>query len=127
MFYHTVRLLMFIGWEFSTILFVGFNFFGFLIIGVGYSIMYISINRTMSMARGNERKKQITLAKNMMLIVLTDFVCWLPIIAMGEYADIFCTLVAYHCYGCVCRYTLCTGFLSLPRVNILVLAHQSLL
>ncbi len=56
-------------------------------IGMGYSIMYFSINRTMSLARGIERKKQITLAKNMMIIVMTDFVCWLPIIAMGECLD----------------------------------------
>ncbi len=41
----------------------------------------------MSLARGTERKKQITLAKNMMLIVMTDFMCWLPIIAMGKYDE----------------------------------------
>ncbi len=68
-------------------MFVGINFIGFLIIGIGYTIMYISINRTMAMVRGTEKKKQITLAKNMMLIVMTDFVCWLPIIAMGEYGN----------------------------------------
>ena len=72
------------GWEYATAIFVGFNLVGFLVIGIGYSVMYFSINRTMSMARGTERRKQITLAKNMMLIVLTDFACWLPIIGMGK-------------------------------------------
>lgn len=27
--------------------------------------------------------KEMALARNMMIIVLTDFVCWLPIMAMG--------------------------------------------
>ncbi len=81
----TMHWCYFTGWEYATFLFVGFNFVGFLIIGIGYTVMYISINNTMSMARGTERKKQITLAKNMMLIVMTDFVCWLPVIAIGEY------------------------------------------
>jgi hypothetical protein len=76
------------GWEYATALFVGFNFVGFMVIGIGYTIMYFSINKTMSLARGIERKKQITLAKNMMIIVLTDFVCWLPIIGMGNVSEL---------------------------------------
>ncbi len=80
----------FVGWEYSAAIFVGFNFIGFLVIGIGYSVMYISINNTMAMARGTERKKQIKLAKNMMIIVMTDFVCWLPIIAMGKWLSMSC-------------------------------------
>ncbi len=88
-------ILIITGWEYSTFLFVGFNFVGFLIIGVGYTVMYISINKTVSMARGNERKKQIILAKNMMLIVLTDFACWLPIIAIGESFEVIVMTYMY--------------------------------
>ena len=73
-------------------MFICFNLVGFLVIGVGYSVMYISINRTMSLAGGAERKKQITIAKNMMIIVLTDFICWVPIIAMGKLVCIICGL-----------------------------------
>ena len=74
------------GWQYSSAVFIGFNLVGFFVIALGYSVMYVAINRSSTQATGGglKRLQQITLARKMMIIVLTDFVCWLPIIAMGK-------------------------------------------
>ncbi len=85
---------------------MGFNLLLFLVIGVGYTCMYMSIRYTMASAGGVERKKHIIIARKMMIIVLTDFICWVPIIGMGGYTVLYHTgnfvmLVSYHMHGCV--------------------------
>ena len=83
------------GWEYSTIVFIGFNFLGFVVIALEYIIMYVAINKSSAKSGGSlQRRPQITIARKMMIIVLTDFLCWLPIIVMGRKA--FYLFIAKH-------------------------------
>ena len=78
-----------LGWEYSTAMYLGFNLVGFLVIIISYIIMYISVQRTTRVTGGMEKRKQIALARRILLVVLTDFACWIPIIAMGRYTGIW--------------------------------------
>ncbi len=46
--------------------------------------MYFSINKTMARAGSMDKRRQLLVARKMMLIILTDLLCWLPIIAIGK-------------------------------------------
>ncbi|CAD5123495.1 DgyrCDS11838 [Dimorphilus gyrociliatus] len=71
------------GWQYSAAIFLGFNFVCFVIIAAGYFYMYRIINSSSSSLGSSQRRNQIAVARKIMLIILTDFVCWLPIIIIG--------------------------------------------
>lgn len=71
------------GWQYSAAIFLGFNFVCFVIIAGGYFYMYRIINSSSSSLGSSQRRNQIAVARKIMLIILTDFVCWLPIIIIG--------------------------------------------
>ena len=69
------------GWEYSCFVFIGINFIAMIVIAVCYIIMFLSIR--------NSRKKStapinmdVSFAKRFFLIVFTDALCWIPIIAI---------------------------------------------
>ena len=81
------------GWQYTVTLFVGLNFVLFLLIGIGQGAIYKLIkdkaNRTrknlnpQSQLYQNQRIQEIAIAKQLSLVVMSNFVCWFPIIIMG--------------------------------------------
>ncbi|XP_071084038.1 G-protein coupled receptor GRL101-like [Haliotis cracherodii] len=74
------------GWEYSTGIFVGFNFVMFLLIGVCQVLIYRAVT-TSSMIRSSKSNHDTTIARRLILVVLTDFLCWFPVGVMGEYYE----------------------------------------
>ncbi|XP_074658731.1 G-protein coupled receptor GRL101-like [Tubulanus polymorphus] len=76
------------GWEYSVAVFIGMNFVGFMIIACCYAWMYRAMSRSLQTARRQTKcqKKEVAVARKMMLIVLTDFCAWMPIIVLGMLA-----------------------------------------
>ena len=72
------------GWEYSVAVFHGLNFFTFIFIFVAYSYMYSVIRGLESAASAQQKKREMTAARKMTLIVVTDFMCWVPINIMGK-------------------------------------------
>ncbi len=74
------------GWEYSVGLFLGFNLVGFGIMACCYISIYITAKTSAKKIKhrsGNARLEQIEMATRMAFLVITDFVCWMPIIIMG--------------------------------------------
>ncbi|CAG5122918.1 unnamed protein product, partial [Candidula unifasciata] len=71
------------GWEFSVAVFLVLNLVSFLVIAASYIWMFIVAKETRSAVRGPENKSDLAMARRMTLIVMTDFVCWVPIIFLG--------------------------------------------
>ncbi|KAF8781481.1 G-protein coupled receptor GRL101 like protein [Argiope bruennichi] len=76
------------GWEYSVALFFCMNFIAFLIIASAYLYMYITIKKSyQNMSRLMSRQSMTDkIGRQMALIVLTNSLCWIPIIIMGMLA-----------------------------------------
>ena len=59
------------------------NFASFLVIFFSYLWMFFIAKQTRSAVRSNESKNDAAMARRMTLIVMTDFLCWVPIILLG--------------------------------------------
>ncbi|CAH3143969.1 unnamed protein product [Pocillopora meandrina] len=84
------------GWEYSTSIFIVLNFSLFIFITVAYvAILWKSwsssrrlgahgtVREIRARAQSAQAKRERTLAKRVFFIILTDFLCWMPIIAIG--------------------------------------------
>lgn len=73
------------GWEYSVAIFFCINFIAFLVIFSGYLYMYLSIRKSYrALNRLNARQaRENKIARQMALIVITNSLCWFPIILMG--------------------------------------------
>lgn len=71
------------GWEYSVFVFLVLNFISFFFIAVAYVWMFVVAKRTRSALKNADIRLSSTMAKRIMLIVMTDFLCWMPIIALG--------------------------------------------
>ena len=78
------------GWEYSVAIFHMLNFTTFMFIFLAYGYIYNFIKESSKLAGGGQRKRELTVARKMTLIVVTDFLCWVPINIMGK---IFSTLI----------------------------------
>ncbi|XP_048253004.1 G-protein coupled receptor GRL101-like isoform X2 [Haliotis rufescens] len=74
------------GWEYSTGIFVGFNFVMFLLIGICQVLIYRAVT-TSSTIRSSKSSHDTTIARRLIIVVLTDFLCWFPVGVMGEYYE----------------------------------------
>ena len=73
--------------------FVGVDFILFIFIGVGQGFIYKTVKENgkrtrkhsnpLSQLHQNQRIQEFTIAKQLSLVVMTDFLCWFPIITMG--------------------------------------------
>lgn len=75
------------GWQFSSVVLIGVNFTAVLVIITLYTRMFFTIKNDRKLTRPalpDERKKRedIILAGRFFAIVLTDCLCWLPIVAI---------------------------------------------
>ncbi|XP_070539486.1 uncharacterized protein [Ptychodera flava] len=72
------------GWEYSVAIFLILNLLSFGIILIGYLAMFAAVRRTGKAAAASSRRQcETALARRMTAIILTDFLCWMPIIIMG--------------------------------------------
>ncbi|GFT32063.1 g-protein coupled receptor GRL101 [Nephila pilipes] len=73
------------GWEYSVAIFFCMNFMAFIIIVTAYLYMYITIRKSyQNMSRLMSRQSRSDkIGRQMALIVLTNSMCWFPIIVMG--------------------------------------------
>ena len=80
------------GWEYSITIFIGFNSATFLLIGVGQYLVYREIHSTKKQDRITRatRDKDLKVARNLLMVVSTDFLCWLPIGISGLFCLISC-------------------------------------
>ncbi|XP_052071161.1 G-protein coupled receptor GRL101-like [Mytilus californianus] len=73
------------GWEYSTAVFVFYNSIAFTVIAwCQFSIYNVAKSSNRIMAK--RTKQDLTLARRLFLIVLTDFLCWFPVGIMGMLA-----------------------------------------
>ncbi|XP_030846903.1 G-protein coupled receptor GRL101-like [Strongylocentrotus purpuratus] len=71
-------------WIYSVVIFIGLNMVLFIVILVCYISMFIAVQRSArSVGNSKMRGRDITVARKMAFIVLTNFACWMPIIIMG--------------------------------------------
>ncbi|XP_053398506.1 uncharacterized protein LOC123558066 isoform X2 [Mercenaria mercenaria] len=76
------------GWVYSVAIFVGLNFATFVLVAFGQWSIFMEIR---NVSGGMEkttagRKNDLKVARNLLLVVLTDFLCWFPIGVMGMMA-----------------------------------------
>ncbi|XP_033108673.1 relaxin receptor 1-like [Anneissia japonica] len=70
------------GWEYSVAIFLGMNLLALILIIVSYIGMFISIRTTRKAAVQIGYKGDMTYARRFFFIVLTDSLCWIPIIIL---------------------------------------------
>ncbi|XP_050394021.2 relaxin receptor 2 isoform X2 [Patella vulgata] len=68
------------GWEYSSFLFIGMNLASFVFISYAYFAMFVSIKHTEIPLRTTRESRERCLVKRFSFIVITDFICWIPII-----------------------------------------------
>ncbi|KAI0227369.1 hypothetical protein LSAT2_022198, partial [Lamellibrachia satsuma] len=73
------------GWEYSVVIFLVVNLVSFLIICFGYLAIFMSVKSQVRAMAGASTASmdEYKLAKRLALIVVTDFLCWVPIILIG--------------------------------------------
>ena len=87
----TLRNVKLSGWEYSFVIFNIINSIAFMIIAVGYVLIYCSVRSARKQSGGHSSDENIRLARKITLIILTDFLCWMPIIILSFMAtfDVF--------------------------------------
>ncbi|XP_053405045.1 uncharacterized protein LOC123522896 [Mercenaria mercenaria] len=73
------------GWMYSVAIFVGLNFCTFILVGLGQLAIFIELRKATSTIKKTERsrKQDLKVARNLILVATTDFLCWFPIGVMG--------------------------------------------
>lgn len=80
------------GWEYSAFIFFGINLGSFFFIVYAYMAMFSAIRRTALAIRPIDERQEQCLMKRFFFIVVTDFLCWMPIIGLkaAALAGSFC-------------------------------------
>ena len=95
------------GWEYSVSLFIGFNFFTFTLIALGQYFVFNEVKSTRKSLDLNPPKQakitntkenaktvikgrtsDLRVARNLLLVAATDFICWFPIGILGKYFEL---------------------------------------
>ena len=70
-------------WEYSLVI-ITINFLSFFFIAVSYICMFIKSKKTKIATRNNQREKQQSrMQRRISRIIITDFLCWIPICIMA--------------------------------------------
>ena len=77
------------GWMYSISIFIGFNSITFLLIALGQWWIYSEISASKKSIAGKvaRRSNDLRIARNLLLVVTTDFLCWFPIGILGRYCQ----------------------------------------
>ncbi len=76
------------GWEYSVAIFHGLNFSCFVFIFCVYTYIYRVVSRSRSTTGSHTTRPanaDVALARRLVLVVATDFLCWIPINMMGRH------------------------------------------
>ena len=75
------------GWVYSVCVFIGFNFVTFLAVAFGQWLIYNTITSANERIQActSYRRNDLRVARNLLLVALTDFMCWFPIGVLGKY------------------------------------------
>ncbi|XP_070198825.1 G-protein coupled receptor GRL101-like [Littorina saxatilis] len=73
----------FSGQQYAFGVFIIFNFVIFLFIGVGQLMIYRAVSKASAASGTASRSRDLTVARRLFMIVLTDFCCWFPVGVMG--------------------------------------------
>ena len=71
------------GWEYSVAIFIVLNFVSFMFILFAYIAMFWKVRQVSRAVRSTQMNRESSMAKRMMFIILTDFLCWMPVIVIG--------------------------------------------
>ena len=74
------------GWGYSIGIFIGFNFVTFLFIAAGQWLIFRAIEDSRSKMRSvsTARSNDLRVARKLLLIATTDFMCWFPVGILGR-------------------------------------------
>ncbi|XP_031569113.1 G-protein coupled receptor GRL101-like isoform X2 [Actinia tenebrosa] len=70
------------GWEYAVFVYIAFNGFAFLFILLAYIAIFFKVKTSSKQVRSN-MKKDSSLALRVVLIIVTDFCCWIPVVIIG--------------------------------------------
>lgn len=73
------------GWAYSLAVFVCLNFITFILVALGQLAIFLEMNKHGGIATSaaSTRKRDLKVARNLLLVVASDFLCWFPIGVMG--------------------------------------------
>ncbi|XP_060597634.1 G-protein coupled receptor GRL101-like [Ruditapes philippinarum] len=73
------------GWMYSVSIFVGLNFGTFILVAFGQLSIFLELRKSSMGGKKTlkSRKRDLQVAKNLILVATTDFLCWFPIGLMG--------------------------------------------
>ena len=75
------------GWLYSFFIFICINFVLFLLIAIGQWMIFREVTKTsdkvLSKGRGS-RRKELRVARNLLFVAMTDFMCWFPVGFLGK-------------------------------------------
>ena len=71
------------GWEYSVFVFLVLNGVSFLFMLLAYVLMYRTVVNAAHAVRSTRVNQDSAIAKRMMFIILTDFLCWFPVIIIS--------------------------------------------
>ena len=72
------------GWGYSIAFFIAFNSIMFILIAFGQYIIFREINASKKKdSSGSKRSNDLKVARNLLLVASTDFLCWFPIGVLG--------------------------------------------
>ena len=74
------------GWIYSIGVFIGFNFITCLAVATGQWMIYRTLDKSRSKMKSmsTARSNDLRVARNLLLVVATDFLCWFPIGILGK-------------------------------------------
>ncbi|ESP01035.1 hypothetical protein LOTGIDRAFT_140100 [Lottia gigantea] len=70
------------GWEYGMAVFILWNCVCFIVVAVGQGVIYHTVKRSGQKVR-REQKVDMSVARKLSFIVMSDFLCWFPICVMG--------------------------------------------
>jgi relaxin family peptide receptor 2 len=71
------------GWEFSFAVFIVLNFCLFLLIVCGQRAIFQAMSENRTTQTASRRAQDLTVAKKLFLVALSNFLCWFPVGIMG--------------------------------------------
>lgn len=75
------------GWVYSVSIFVGLNFCTFVLVAFGQLSIFLELRKATDGIKQTQksRKRDLQVARNLIFVATTDFLCWFPIGLMGDY------------------------------------------
>lgn len=71
------------GWEYAVGIFIVLNFTSFIYILFAYIVMFFTVRGVAKQVRSTNMNRESQMARRMVFIILTDFLCWMPVIIIG--------------------------------------------